>query len=49
MKKKLVFFTEIWEFCDQRILKIGLSDLVKELFKSNQTRYGVLVGKIGDK
>ena len=41
--KKLVFHTEICEFRKQRILKIGLFRFsrVKELSKSNQTRYGV--------
>ena len=39
--KKLVFHTEICEFRKQRILKIGLFRRVKELSKSNQTRYGV--------
>ena len=39
--KKLVFHTEICEFRKQRILKIGLFGRVKELSKSNQTRYGV--------
>ena len=39
--KKFVFHTEICEFRKQRILKIGLFRRVKELSKSNQTRYGV--------
>ena len=39
--KKLVFHTEICEFRKQRILKKGLFRRVKELSKSNQTRYGV--------
>ena len=39
--KKLVFHTEICEFRKYRILKIGLFRRVKELSKSNQTRYGV--------
>ena len=39
--KKLAFHTEICEFCEKRILKIGLFHRVKELFNSNQTRYGV--------
>ena len=39
--KKLVFHTEICEFRKLRILKIGLFRRVKELSKSNQTRYGV--------
>ena len=41
LEKKLVFHTEICEFRKQRILKIGLFRRVKELSKSNQTRYGV--------
>ena len=39
--KKLVFHTENCEFRKLRILKIGLFRRVKELSKSNQTRYGV--------
>ena len=39
--KKLVFRTEICEFREYRILKIGLFRRVKDLSKSNQTRYGV--------
>ena len=39
--KKLVFHTKTCEFREYRILKIGLFHRVKELFKSNQTRYGV--------
>ena len=39
--KKLVFHTEICEFREKRILKIGLFHGVKELSKSNQTRHGV--------
>ena len=39
--KKLVFHTEICEFREKGILKIGLFHRVKELSKSNQTRYGV--------
>ena len=39
--KKLVFRTEICEFREYRILKIGLFHRVKDLSKSNQTRYGV--------
>ena len=39
--KKLVFHTEICEFRKLRILKIGLFRRVKELSKSNETRYGV--------
>ena len=39
--EKLGFHTEICEFHEQRILKIGLFHRVKELSKSNQKRYGV--------
>ena len=39
--KKLVFHTEICEFREYRILKIGLFHRVKDFSKSNQTRYGV--------
>ena len=39
--KKLVFHTEICEFREYRILKIGLFHRVKDLSKSNQTLYGV--------
>ena len=39
--KKSVFHTEICEFRKLRILKIGLFRRVKELSKSDQTRYGV--------
>ena len=39
--KKLGCHKEIFEFREQRILKIGLFRRVKELSKSNQTRYGV--------
>ena len=35
------FHTEVCDFRDKRILKIGLFDWVKELSKSNQTRQGV--------
>ena len=35
--KKLVFHTEICEFRDSRILKIGIFHRVKELSNSNQT------------
>ena len=44
--KKLVFHTEICEFCEYRILKIGLFHRVKDLFKLNQTRYGVYHGYV---
>ena len=39
--EKFVFHTEICEIRDKRILKIGLFHWVKELSKSNQTRYWV--------
>ena len=35
------FHTEICDFHEKRILKIGLLDRVKELCKPNQTRCGV--------
>ena len=39
--KKLFLHTEICEYREQRILKIGLFHRVKELSKSNQNRHGV--------
>ena len=42
--KKLGCHTEICEFRDQLILKIGLFYRVKKLLKSNQTWYGVSLG-----
>ena len=39
--KRLVFQTELYEFREKGILKIGLFHRVKELPKSNQTRYWV--------
>ena len=39
--KKLVLQSEICENFEYLISKIGLFHRVKELFKSNQTRYGV--------
>ena len=39
--KNLVFHTEICEYFEYLISKIGLFHRVKELFKSNQTGYGV--------
>ena len=39
--KKLAFDTEICYYFEYFFSKIGLFDRVKELFKSNQTRYGV--------
>ena len=39
--KKLVLQSEICEYFEYLISKIGLFHRVKELFKSNQTRYGV--------
>ena len=38
---KLVLQSEICEYFEYLISKIGLFHRVKELFKSNQTRYGV--------
>ena len=42
--KKLGFHTEIFEFREERILKIGLFRRVKKLSKSYQTRYVVFHG-----
>ena len=42
--KKLVFRTEICEFREYRILKIGLFHWVKDLSKLNQTGHGVYHG-----
>ena len=39
--KKLVLQSEICEYFEYLISKIGLFHRVKELFKSNQTRYRV--------
>ena len=39
--KKLALHTEICEFCEERILKIGLFHRAKNFLKLNQTRYGV--------
>ena len=39
--KKLVLQSEICEYFEYLISKIGLFHRVKELFNSNQTRYGV--------
>ena len=39
--KKLVLQSKIYEYFEYLISKIGLFHRVKELFKSNQTRYGV--------
>ena len=44
--KKLVFDTEICYCFEYFFSKIGLFDRVKELFKSNQTRYGVSPGYV---
>ena len=41
LEKKFVFQSEICEYFEYLISKIGLFHRVKELFKSNQTRYGV--------
>ena len=42
--KKLGFHTEICEFREQRVLKVGLFRRVKELSKSNQTWHEVSLG-----
>ena len=44
--KKLVFHTEICEYFEYLISKICLFHRVKELFKSNQTGYGVYHGQV---
>ena len=41
LRQNLGFHTEICEFREQRILKIGLFNGVKKLFKLNQTWNGV--------
>ena len=47
--KKLVFHTEICEYFEYLISKIGHFHRVKELFKSNQTGYGVYHGQVESK
>ena len=44
--KKLVFHTEICEFREYRILKIGLFHRVKDLSKMNQIGHGVYHGYV---
>ena len=44
--RKLVFPTEICEFREYRILKIGLFHRVKDLSKLNQTGHGVYHGYV---
>ena len=44
--KKLGFHTQICDYFEFLISKIGLFHRVKELFKSNQTRYGVFPGYV---
>ena len=44
--KKLAFDTEICYYFEFFFSKIGLFDRVKELFKSNQTWYGVYPGYV---
>ena len=44
--KKLAFDTEICYYFEYFFSKIGLFERVKELFKSNQTRYGVSPGYV---
>ena len=44
--KKLAFDTEICYYFEYFFSKIGLFDRVKELFKSNQTRYEVSPGYV---
>ena len=47
--KKLVFHTEICEYFEYLISKIGHFHRVRELFKSNQTGYGVYHGQVESK
>ena len=47
--KKLIFHTEICEYFEYLISKIGLFHRVKELFKSNQTGYEVYHGQVESK
>ena len=47
--KKLVLQSEICEYFEYLISKIGLFHRVKELFKSNQTGYGVYHGPVESK
>ena len=47
--KKLSFYTEIFEYFEYLISKIGLFHRVKELFKSNQTGYGKYHGQVKSK
>ena len=49
LRKKLVLHTEICEYFEYLISKIGLFHRVKELFKSNQTGYGVYHGQVESK
>ena len=42
--KKLAFHTEICDYFDYLIFKYSIFHRVKELFKSNQTGYGVYYG-----
>ena len=46
---KLVLQSEICEYFDYLISKIGLFHRVKELFKSSQTGYGVYHGQVESK
>ena len=46
LAKKLAFDTEIFYYFEYFFSKIGLFDRVKELFKSNQTRYEVSPGYV---
>ena len=47
--KKLVLQSEICEYFEYLISKIGLFHRVKEFFKSNQTGYGVYHGQVESK
>ena len=49
LEKKLVFHTKSCEYFEYLISKIGLFHRVKELFKSNQTGYGVYHGQVESK
>ena len=44
LEKKLVFHTEICDYFQYLVFKYSVFHRVKELFKSNQKRYGVSHG-----
>ena len=49
LAKKLVFHTEVFEYFEYLISKLGLFHRVKLLTKSNQTGYGVYHGTLSVK